>query len=485
MAKLPLDCHPHYLPGQVMRAMPELGPIFYFDAWPMADPMLFVASAAGAYQITQEYSLPKFRVMRDFIDPLAGEYNLVTMEGDMWKRWRSIFNPGFSSSHLMTLIPDILEDTLTFCGILRQHVQKDDMFSLEELTISLTVDVIGRVTLDTRFNQQRSKHDMMEALRSQVRWLPARTILNPLSPVTVLRPLVYWYNTRRMNDFISRELDTRLATHQNGHVVDKAKRSKSVIDLALQRYMAEKPADKAIKGMDAIFKTVAMCQIKLFVFAGHDTTASTICWLYHLLSKNPPALSRLRAEHDSIFGTDLAQTASLIASNPHLLNQLPYTLAVIKETLRLYPPASSTRNGEPGFSFTDPSGRHFPTHGFLVWSVHQATHREPSQWPQPDTFLPERWLVAPGDPLYPIKGAWRPFEFGPRNCIGQELALLEVRIVLALTVREFDVRAAYEEWDRLNPGKGGRVNGERAYQVLMGSAHPQGGFPCRIKMAER
>lgn len=57
--------------------------------------------------------------------------------------------------------------------------------------------------------------------------------------------------------------------------------------------------------------------------------------------------------------------------------------------------------------------------------------------------------------------------------------------MLALTVREFDVRAAYEEWDRLNPGKGGRVNGERAYQVLMGSAHPQGGFPCRIKMAER
>ena len=93
--------------------------------------------------------------------------------------------------------------------------------------------------------------------------------------------------------------------------------------------------------------------------------------------------------------------------------------------------------------------------------------------------------MGPGHPLYPVKGAWRPFEFGPRNCIGQELALLEVRIVLALTVRRFEVRNAYEEWDRVNPGKRGEVHGQRGYQVLLGSAHPQAGFPCRVRMAER
>lgn len=147
MAKLPLDAHPHYLPGQVLRAMPELGPIFYLDAWPMADPILVVASAAGAYQITQEHSLPKFYVLRDYFRPLTGDYDLLTMEGETWKRWRSIFNPGFRSSHLMTLTPGILEDTLTFCDILREHVKKDDMFPMEVLTTSLTVDIIGRVTL--------------------------------------------------------------------------------------------------------------------------------------------------------------------------------------------------------------------------------------------------------------------------------------------------------------------------------------------------
>lgn len=93
--------------------------------------------------------------------------------------------------------------------------------------------------------------------------------------------------------------------------------------------------------------------------------------------------------------------------------------------------------------------------------------------------------MGPGDPLYPVKGAWRPFEFGPRNCVGQELAMLEIRVVLALTVREFDFSDAYAEWDRCNPGKGGRVGGERGYQVLLGGAHPQGGFPCRVRFAER
>ena len=130
-----------------MRAMPELGPIFYLDSWPMATPILVVASAAGAHQITQEHSLPKHKSLREYMGPLTGEYDLVTMDGDMWKKWRAIFNPGFSSSHLMTLIPGILKDTLTFCDILREHVQKGDLFQMEDSTVNLTVDVIGRIAL--------------------------------------------------------------------------------------------------------------------------------------------------------------------------------------------------------------------------------------------------------------------------------------------------------------------------------------------------
>ncbi|KAL2050113.1 hypothetical protein ABVK25_009616 [Lepraria finkii] len=111
-------------------------------------------------------------------------------------------------------------------------------------------------------------------------------------------------------------------------------------------------------------------------------------------------------------------------------------------------------------------------------------HRNPEFWPQPDTFLPERWPVAAGDTLAPAKGSWRPFEYGPRNCSGQELAIIEMKIVLVMALQAFDFEAAYEELDRLTPIAGRRtVNGERAYQAQL--AQPRGDFPCRIKLARK
>lgn len=233
------------------------------------------------------------------------------------------------------------------------------------------------------------------------------------------------------------------------------------------------------KGMDGTFRKFAMSQIKLFLFSGHDTTSSSICYLFYVLSQHPSALSRVRAEHDDVFGPDLSKTAALITKNPSLLNQLPYTLAVIKETLRLYPVVSSTRAGEPDFNVTDEKGRQSLTDGFLVWANPQVIQRDPAYWPRPDEFVPERWLVPPGDSLHPIKGAWRPFEHGPRNCIGQELAMVEMKVVMVMTLRQFGILPAYKELDRQKlSGEIKTVYGERGYQIQR--AQPSDDFPCRV-----
>lgn len=88
-----------------------------------------------------------------------------------------------------------------------------------------------------------------------------------------------------------------------------------------------------------------------------------------------------------------------------------------------------------------------------------------------------------------MKGAWRPFEWGPRNCIGQTLAVLELKVVLLATIREFDIRPAYEAWDHLIGRRVDeeekRVYGNRAYQVESKGlgAHPVDGYPCRVNIA--
>lgn len=327
---------------------------------------------------------------------------------------------------------------------------------------------------------------MISALNSQVHWLCFGTEGLPLKLFNPLRRLVNWYNIKRMNRYVSQELDRHLCINQTGDEKSQ-KHRRSVVDLALESYLNDKvDSKKTMARLDETFKDTAIAQIKLFIFSGHDTTASTICYIFHLISQHADALKKLRTEHDRVLGLSIAKTASRIVEDPYILNQLPYTTAVIKEALRLYPAASSTRGGEPGYSIKDLNGLQYPTSGFLVWVVHQAMHRDPAYWLEPDIFRPERWLVPEGHRLHPLKGAWRPFEFGPRSCIGQELAMLEMKAVLALTAREFDVKPAYDDWDVSNPTtKPKRVGTERAYQIVIGSAHPCDTFPCKVAIAKQ
>ena len=288
-----------------------------------------------------------------------------------------------------------------------------------------------------------------------------------------------------MNRFVSRHLESRFADHQDHGNTAKTKSDeyKTVMDLALNRFLDEQTRSHDPQGIDPEFKRFAISQMKVFILAGHDTTSATLCYIFYLLSCNPSALERARAEHNDIFDTDLIKASVKIRENPHLLNRLPYTFAIIKESLRLFSVASSTREGEPGF-YLSHDGYQYPTEGFTVWCTHQAMHREPLYWPQSDAFVPERWIVSDDDPLHPIKEAWRPFEWGPRNCIGQELALLEINVVLVMTLRQFDIMAGYDMCDH---GQGEEVpktvNGERAYQVLKGTTRPADGLPCRVTVA--
>ena len=118
----------------------------------------------------------------------------------------------------------------------------------------------------------------------------------------------------------------------------------------------------------------------------------------------------------------------------------------------------------------------------MVWPVSHAIQRSPDLWHEPEKFIPERWLVKEGDPLFPTKGAWRPFEFGPRHCIGVELAMIETKIIMALMLRKFDIRTAYEEVDAASGKDELRTtpDGERAYQVRIATAKPVDGMPARV-----
>ena len=147
LSQLPQDAHPSYLPGLIRKAFPDIGPVYYLDMWPFTLPILVVTSPSAAYQFTQEHQLPKASELRRWIKPLADNKDLVSLEGQTWKMWRNCYNPGFSANHLILWVPEIAKEISTFCNILRQRAQAGVIFPLEEMTVNLTIDTIGRVIL--------------------------------------------------------------------------------------------------------------------------------------------------------------------------------------------------------------------------------------------------------------------------------------------------------------------------------------------------
>jgi cytochrome P450 len=187
-------------------------------------------------------------------------------------------------------------------------------------------------------------------------------------------------------------------------------------------------------------------QLVTFIFAGHDTTGTAIACAFYELSRTPHALKAVRAELDEVFGRDCSpeNVADCLTGRggDQLIQKLPYTSAVLKETLRLWPPGATARMSQPGDGLQlvmeiDGRDRVLDADGIMLHPLQQAIHRDPAVFGNnANAFVPERWLGLGADKIPP--GAWRPFERGPRNCIGQELAMIEARVVIAMMARRFD-----------------------------------------------
>lgn len=169
-----------------------------------------------------------------------------------------------------------------------------------------------------------------------------------------------------------------------------------------------------------------MDQLKSFLFAGHDTTASTISWSYYFLSHHPNELQRLRNELDEVFGdnTTPAQVAQKFIEDPKIHTKLNFTLAVIKESLRLEPPVSPTREVPKNYHFRTRSGVTInPPQGAMIYISTSMLHRNKDVWgDDASEFKPDRFVSG-----NPVPRGYLAFSKRPRDCIGSNLALLEER----------------------------------------------------------
>ena len=430
--------------GRPAAFMVDLAPVDVHSFLVVCDPQ--VAEACVQPSSEYKYSIPKSDTMAA-MKPLIGKESLITAEGEEWRSLRRRFNKGFAPAHLHNLSPLIISKTRIFVSRIQDAAKSGTVVQLKQFAQDLTTDIITQLAIEKDFESQSIPEG--EGPKSTFGILTASRILSVLASTTGqgFDPVGYLNPVRRFKEFLyerlfDRELYKVLQQKlQQEHDQPKKRDSstKAIVQLAL---VDLEPTPALLRN------TVA--QIKSFLFAGQDTTATLIQWLCYELSKaefDPRykwIVGKLQAEHDSVFGPG-AYSALEILGQPGRADELlgdkiPYTTAFIKETLRLHPPAATARlipeasKTTPPFT-ADINGHPTRIDGLRIYNCQWIMHRNPNVWGEDAlAFRPERWL----DENYMNKlppGAWRPFERGPRNCIGQELALLEGKVVLAAVTR--------------------------------------------------
>lgn len=469
MKNYPADMHPQPLFVDLQIEHNYRG-LYYMDMYPFSYSLAIITDPGVASQVQTSPDFYRHPMVNGFLGGLVGTKSIFVTKGNEWQRQRSWFSPAFSLSHLLTLIPGMVEEALVFKEKLTKFAVSGEVFSMNDAALKLTIDVIARSVGDIRLKSQTEYSEIQDRFIKATDWTAGMT-----DPVwkKLMSPFMMKWHTKKLDALLGKVIKDKYdRTSEDG--VDK-----SILDLALKGYLKDNGRLDILKSgradLNKDFMQIALDNAKVFLIGGHDTTSSMITYMYYCLSTHPKFLTRIRDEHDQVFGSTFEATIQSLSLDSHLLNKIPLTLAVLKEVERLYPPGFTVRAGVPGSTVTF-EGRKYPMEGHMICNLMSAIHRDPNHWTNPNEFEPDRWLESDPDP----SKAWQPFEKGPRNCIGQQLAILEAKVIAVLTLRYFDFEAMFKPHGLSIPRFGGR-----AYQELKLTAKPKDGIPMKAKLTGR
>lgn len=342
---------------------------------------------------------------------------LLTNTGTDWLKQRRLIQPGFHRQRLATLVQLMQEVVTQRADSLANEAQKtEEPIDIYPHCLGTAFQVIAR-TLYT---------DDMDT--EQLAWLSETiTKLQSYLILEVRLPFLHWWFklTGKQQKHVKLAKDT---IQLQSDLLHQRRAEGIQRDDLLQMLMDSRYEDTGEPMHDQQLIEEAVI---LFV-AGHETSANALAWTFHLLSQNPQAVQKLRAELDAI--------SPGRAPNFEELRQLPYLSQVLEESMRLYPPAWITDRKALEDDVYEGIKLSKDT---IVSPFIYGVHHDPRWWPKPNTFDPDRFVpeLKKNRPAF----SYLPFGGGPRYCIGQSFAMLEMQLVLAEWVRRFDFVATGTE----------------------------------------
>ncbi|MEU5262353.1 cytochrome P450 [Amycolatopsis sp. NPDC021455] len=352
---------------------------------------------------------------------------LLTSDGETWRRQRRTIQPVFQPKRIARQAAVVASEVDSLVRRLAAHDGPVEI--LHEMT-GLTLGVLGKTLLDAELGGYDTLGHSFEAVQDQAMFEAVT-----LSMVPQWVPLKKQLHFRTARDDLRRIADELVERRLANPVEDG--------EDVLSRLIASGSGDGASRER-------MRDELITLLLAGHETTASTLGWAFHLIDEHPEVGERLHAEAADVLGDRLPGHDDL--------RKLTYTAAVVEEVMRLYPPVWLL----PRIAQADDEigGYHVPA-GSDVVVVPYTLHRHPQFWTDPERFDPGRFTAAERPPRY----AYIPFGAGPRFCIGNSLGVMEAVFVLAMVARGLRLR---------------KLPGYRVEPEAMLSLRVRGGLPMTV-----
>jgi cytochrome P450 len=355
---------------------------------------------------------------------------LLTSDGERWRRQRRLVQPAFARPRLIEYSAVMADEAAKLLERLPRGTRIDIAREINGLTL--------RIVTRTLFGQELVEAENGEtarAMRDLNRWFAVPALFLRLTP-----------GARKALDRAMITLDAKIAQLIEAKREQLTREPERCTDL-LSALLSARDADGA-----ALAPRELRDQLLTLYLAGHETTSQALTFTLYLLSQHPHAQETLHAELERVLQGRTPGYADL--------ERLPYTEQVVKEALRLYPPAPviprrAALDATLG-PYEIPRGSEV-----VLWSY--LVHRDPRYYPQPERFLPERF--TPEAEATRPKGSYLPFGAGQRACIGQAFAMIETQLVLATLAAQLRFEHAGRGALRLRAGV---------------TISPRGGMPMRV-----
>jgi len=398
----------------VQKYRPLHGDIFHVDT--LKHQVYIVTHPDIVKHILQENNRNYTKSFGYKVMQLLVGHGLLTSEGEHWKKQRRLAQPAFHKERLAAI-------TVKMAEAAEKIAEKWSRLQTEGKTVNVSDDmneVALDIVADALFSTGISGD--LEVLRKAIT-VGNEFVMNRIRqliqvPVWVPLPanLAFNESMKQLDKIIYRIIESRKQEAGNKHN-------------DLLSMLMEAKDEETGEGMSDL---QLHDEVMTIFIAGHETTAVSLAWLFYLLSKHPEVENKLREELKTVLNGKTPAFEDL--------PKLRYTRQVIDESLRIYPPAWIV--GRMSLGEDEIDGYHIPKDSTMLM-ISYAIHRHPRYWKDPEKFDPERFSPERAKEIH--KYAYFPFGGGPRLCIGNNFALLEMQIIVATMLQKFQLRMLTDE----------------------------------------